>query len=96
MVENLNHNDGVYALAVQLGDYRTASRVAIRALRRGAVPRDLWNLRLRQSLARRHQHGPAQYRSVRREANEALGPASTRRALPHFLGALRARVLRTG
>jgi hypothetical protein len=93
MVENLNHNDGVYALAVQLGDYRAAARLAIRALRRGTLERELWTLRLRQSLARRHQPGPAQYGFVRRLLDKALGPASTRRALPHFL---RARVQGTG
>jgi hypothetical protein len=95
MVENLNHVDGVYALAIQFGDYRLAAWQAIRALRRGTVERELWAMRLRQSLARRHQQGPAQYDFVRRAPHEALGPESTRRALPHFLGALRARVRRT-
>jgi hypothetical protein len=60
MVENLNHNAGVYALALQFGDYRTAARWAIRALRRGTVERELWAMRLRGSLARCHQRGAAQ------------------------------------
>jgi hypothetical protein len=60
MVENLHHNDGVYALALQFSDYRAAARWAIRALRRGTVERELWAMRLRGSLARRHQRGAAQ------------------------------------
>lgn len=79
MVENINHVDGVYALALQLGDYRAAAWQAIRALRRGTVERELWTMRLQQSLARRH---------------EVPGPESTGRALPHLLGALWAWVRR--
>jgi hypothetical protein len=96
VVENLNHIDGCYALALQFGDYRAAAWQAIRALRRGTVERELWTMRLRQSLARRHQRGPAQYGFVRGGPHRALGPEGTKRALPHLLGALRARVRRTG
>jgi hypothetical protein len=92
MVENLNHVDGVYALALQFGDYRAAAWQAIRALRRGTVERELWTMRLRQSLARRHQSGPAQYAFVRGGPHEVPGPESTRGFLFAFLGALRARV----
>ncbi|HEV8420809.1 MAG TPA: hypothetical protein VGR13_05590 [Actinomycetota bacterium] len=92
MVENLNHVDGCYALAIQLEDYRAAAWQAIRALRRGTVESELWTMRLRQSLARRHQRGSAQYGLVRSGPHEAPGPESTRRALFTYLGALRARV----
>jgi hypothetical protein len=92
MVENLNHVDGCYALALQFGDYRAAAWQAIRALRRGTVERELWTMRLRGGLARRHQRDAAQYASVRNGPYEALGPESTGRVLPHLLGALRARV----
>jgi hypothetical protein len=92
MVENLNHVDGCYALALQFGDYRAAAWQAIRALRRGTVERELWTMRLRGSLARRYQRDSAQYASVRGAPHEAPGPESIRRVLPHFLGALRARV----
>jgi hypothetical protein len=92
MVENLNHNDGVYALAIQFGDYRAAARLAIRALRRGTLERELWTMRLRQSLARRHQRGLAQYGFVRGGPHGVPRPESIRRFLPLLLGALRARV----
>ena len=92
MVENLNHVDGCYALALQFGDYRAAAWQAIRALRRGTVERELWTMRLRESLARRHQQGPAQYAFVRDGLHKVPRPESTRRVLPHFLGALRTRV----
>ena len=60
MVENINHNDGVYTLALEFADYRRAAWLAIRALRRGTVERDLWTMRLRGCLARRYQRGAAQ------------------------------------
>lgn len=53
MVENVMHNDGAYALALQFGDYRRAARHAIHALRH-ARERELWLLRLRGCLSRRH------------------------------------------
>ena len=51
--ENLDHNEGIYALALQLGDYRAAAHQAIRAIRR-AGKTDLWTMRLRGCLERRH------------------------------------------
>lgn len=54
MVENVMHNDGAYALALQFGDYRRAARHAIHALRH-STERELWLLRLRGCLSRRHE-----------------------------------------
>jgi len=51
--ECLEHNEGIYALALERGDYRAAAWQAIRAIRR-AGRTDLWTLRLRGCLARRH------------------------------------------
>jgi len=51
--EHLHQNEGVYALALQFGDYRGACRQAIRAIRR-AGHTDIWVLRLRGSFARRN------------------------------------------
>jgi len=51
--ENLDHNEGIYALAIQFGDYRAACWQALRAIRR-AGRTDLWTLRLRGCLERRH------------------------------------------
>jgi len=51
--ENPSHNEFYYALALQQGDYRAAAWQAIRAIRR-AGRTDLWTMRLRGCLARRH------------------------------------------
>jgi hypothetical protein len=50
--ESLEHNEGVYALAIQLGDYRAACWIAIRAIHRIGKT-NLWMLRLRGCLKRR-------------------------------------------
>jgi hypothetical protein len=50
--ECLEHNEGVYALAIELEDYRAACWIAIRAIHRIGKT-ELWLLRLRGSLARR-------------------------------------------
>jgi hypothetical protein len=50
--ENLEHNEGVYALAIQLGDYRRACWVALRSLRHIGKT-DLWTMRLNGALKRR-------------------------------------------
>ena len=54
-VENLDHNDGIYSLALQFGDYRAACRQAIRAIRR-AGRTEIWMLRLQGSFRRRNGH----------------------------------------
>ncbi|MGH9200627.1 MAG: hypothetical protein ACRD2A_05265 [Vicinamibacterales bacterium] len=53
MVENTNHLDGMYALALQFGDYRRAAWFAVRGLRRLGSDKELWRCRLRGCLARR-------------------------------------------
>jgi len=50
--ENLDHNEGMYAIAIQLEDYRAAAWQALRAIRR-AGKTELWTMRLRGSLERR-------------------------------------------
>ena len=51
--ENLLHLEGMYALAIQFGDYRKACRFAVRAMRREDVDRAKWKLRLGGSWKRR-------------------------------------------
>lgn len=51
--ENPAHNEYSYALALQLEDYRAGAWHALRAIRRGGKT-DLWMMRLRGCLERRH------------------------------------------
>ena len=51
-VENLLHNEAVYAIAMERGSYRRACWIAIRAMRQYGR-HGLWRTRLRGSLVRR-------------------------------------------
>jgi hypothetical protein len=62
-VENLWHNEGAYALAIQYGNYRAAAREAVNALRRirkttgeGTYESRRWELLLWGALKYRHPH----------------------------------------
>lgn len=55
-VSDLQHNEAVYAIAIEHADYRRAARIALRGVRRAKDKggRKTWEMRLNACLKRRH------------------------------------------
>lgn len=60
-ISDLHHNEAVYAIAIEHGDYRRAARIALRGVRRAKTcatqdkgSQKTWEMRLNACLKRRH------------------------------------------
>lgn len=54
MITNLLHNDAMYVIAIEHGDYRAATIFALREVRRAPAV-ELWRTRLWGAFRRRHR-----------------------------------------